>query len=237
MRLAATIAAFSFLVLASAAAVQAAPRTEITIDPDQAEAKAKAVLLTEKDMPGKDWLGLTDIFADADLSDGLIPDTAACTNSLSKLADLGADIESERIARTNVVLTQMDTKDSDGLTVTVLVEVFPDGALTDLAGELKAIYRDDYIKCTQEASKQLVADATVKASPASAKAPGNGGVVAFDMDSPSLKIKAHQEIYDWVDGNVRIQLQVSGGRALVDSKIVNLALDKTVANLNKAAGR
>ena len=237
MRLAATIAAVLLLVLASVGAVWAAPRTEITIDPDQAAAKAKAVLLTEKDLPGKEWLSINDIFAESGDLDGLIPDTAACSNSLLMLSELSSDIESERLARTNVAITSLDTKDPDGLTVTLLVEVYPDGVLTDLAGELKSIYRDDYVKCSQEASKQLIADATVKAVSPFGKAPGNGGAIAFDIDAPSLKVKAHTEIYDWVDGNVRLQLQVNGGKAVVDSKLVNAAIDKTVANLNKAAGR
>src|SRR5947208_15525700 len=119
MRLVATVLAIGMLMMAAVAPAMAGPRTDITIDPDQAAPKAKAGLLTEKDFAGN-WLGITDIFADASLTDGLIPDTAACSNSLSMLAELGADIESERVARTNVALTDIDTKDSDGRTVTLL---------------------------------------------------------------------------------------------------------------------
>lgn len=200
-------------------------------DPARASEYAHGAMIPTGDLPGSDW-AITSV-DDFTNSDPTGPSCAAVTTQLAVFRN------SKNASVAGKASTDYGQGTSD-VTVSIEVDIQKDtkSISSDLSSYRQAMQHNDMPKCLESFMTTSGADTakTTKGSP-STSAPKGGIATAYDLSFTigGQAMTMRIEDYAWVDSNALIHVAVDGSKDKVTADIVNAAVAKTQAQLEKVA--
>jgi len=200
-------------------------------DPAKASEYAHGAMIPTGDLPGSDW-AITSV-DDFTNSDPTGPSCAAVTTQLAVFRN------SKNASVAGKASTDYGQGTSD-VTVSIEVDIQKNtkSISSDLSSYRQAMQHNDMPKCLESFMTTSGADTakTTKGSP-STSAPKGGIATAYDLSftvsgqAQTMRI----EDYAWVYSNALVHVAVDGSKDKVTADIVNAAVAKTQAQLEKVA--
>lgn len=200
-------------------------------DPARASEYAHGAMLSTADFPGTGW-AITSV-DDFSTDDPTGPACAAVTSQLAIFRN------SRNLSSAGKASTEY-SKDGTDVSASIEVDIQKDTKNTssDLSSYRQAIQHGDMPKCLEGYMTSSGTDTAkiVKGSPTTT-APQSGVATAYDLSftvqGQSLTMRI--EDYAWVYSNAIVHVSITGSKDQVTADIVNAAVSKTQAQLQKVA--